>query len=145
VRLTNADKRHRVEVALAYAEMSKWSNRRLADLCGVDHKTVANLRSGPTGENPRLATVGRDGRARRPRRKKKVEVRPEQGPDDNGKAVAPAAPEEDDGRVELAVAVRIAEDVIRDEYTRCQPSRRMEYTAALRGVCDDLDQLTRDS
>lgn len=72
VRVTNADKRHRVKVALADPEMAKWSDRKLAEWCGVDGKTVAAIRSPAPAEirspdqpvPPAVKTIGKDGRAR---------------------------------------------------------------------------------
>jgi hypothetical protein len=52
VRTTVADKRHRVQVALADDEMKGWSDRRIAETCGVDHKTVAKLRPASGGDFP---------------------------------------------------------------------------------------------
>jgi ParB-like chromosome segregation protein Spo0J len=51
------------------ASRPEWSDRAIAEVCGLDHKTVGRLRSGsqerPTGEGPRSdARVGRDGRLR---------------------------------------------------------------------------------
>lgn len=45
LRRTNADKRHAVEMALADPEWESWSNSAVAELCGVDDKTVAKVRS----------------------------------------------------------------------------------------------------
>jgi hypothetical protein len=142
VRVTNADKRHRVEVALAHAGLKKWSNRRLSDLCGVDDKTVGRLRSASTAEIVQLPTVGRDGRGRMPWKKAKAGL--EEEPEGNGKAAAPAPPGDDDGPVELAAAVRIAEEVVRDEYVQCSCPDRPPFLAAIRGVCDNLEEIERD-
>jgi hypothetical protein len=72
VRVTNADKRHRVEVAMTHPEMSKWSNRRIAEACGVAHDTVNRLRpESQLDESSSSATVGRDGKARKPPKPRK--------------------------------------------------------------------------
>jgi hypothetical protein len=85
LRVTNADKRARIAVAVADPVMRKWSHRRIADCCGVTHHLVseikAQLGSDPSckggkapGNGARLSsdddpppekTIGRDGKARR--------------------------------------------------------------------------------
>lgn len=45
LRRSNDDKRRAVTVALADSTLSKWSDRKLADLCGVGHPFVASIRS----------------------------------------------------------------------------------------------------
>lgn len=57
---TNADKRRCVEIALR--EFPNMSNRVIAEMCGVDHKTVADARPVPTGEIPQF--IGKDGKRR---------------------------------------------------------------------------------
>lgn len=55
MRRTNEDKRRAVRVLLEDQEWSQWSDREIARRCGVDHKTVANLRPAlkpDTGEIP---------------------------------------------------------------------------------------------
>lgn len=44
LRRTNADKRRAVKRLLRDYEWQKWSDREIARRCGVDHKTVGNLR-----------------------------------------------------------------------------------------------------
>lgn len=44
IRITNADKRRRVEIALRHEEMSLWSNRLVAQRCGVASDTVNRIR-----------------------------------------------------------------------------------------------------
>jgi hypothetical protein len=51
---TNADKRHRVLVALAHPEMCGWSDRRIADQCRVSPPFVGGLRSESTGNGLQL-------------------------------------------------------------------------------------------
>jgi hypothetical protein len=58
---TNADKRRCVTIALA--EFPDMSSRAIADMCGVDHKTVESARPS-TGENPQLKRMGADGKQR---------------------------------------------------------------------------------
>lgn len=41
---TNADKRRAVEIMLRDAEWSEWSDRKIADHCGVGHPLVADVR-----------------------------------------------------------------------------------------------------
>jgi hypothetical protein len=62
---TVADKRHRVEVALADPVMSQWSNRRVAEWCGVSFQLVNNLKPEQlTTVVSSDKTIGRDGKAR---------------------------------------------------------------------------------
>ena len=94
--ITNADKRRRVEAALADPAFSGWSNRRVADLCGVHHDTVDTIRprvevadSATSGTDKRL---GRDGKLRpaaQPRR-----PRPEPQSDLDRETAASAPPRE---------------------------------------------------
>jgi hypothetical protein len=62
-----ASRRERRETAVGLLHSHpEWSDRRIAELCGVSPKTVAQLRSelpGREGEEPEMR-VGRDGRAR---------------------------------------------------------------------------------
>lgn len=44
-RRTNADKRRAVRMAFEDDEWRTWSDRQIAELCGVDHKTVAVVRA----------------------------------------------------------------------------------------------------
>ena len=58
-RRTNADKRRTVEIALR--EFPGTTDRAIAEMCGVDHKTVTAARvSG--GEIPQVARTGQDGK-----------------------------------------------------------------------------------
>lgn len=45
LRRTNADKRRAVEALLRDEEWAQWSDNRIAQVCHVDHKTVARVRS----------------------------------------------------------------------------------------------------
>ena len=65
--LTPADRRHAASVILRLHR--EWSDRRIAELCGLHHSTIARLRAnegpGPSGENAQLdSRRGRDGRER---------------------------------------------------------------------------------
>lgn len=44
LRLSNADKRHKVRIALKDSALQKWSDRKLAELCGVSHDFVSRMR-----------------------------------------------------------------------------------------------------
>src|SRR5262249_58241571 len=46
LRRTNADKRRAPEMGLSDPEWRDWSDRRIAQHCHVDHKTVAAVRAG---------------------------------------------------------------------------------------------------
>jgi hypothetical protein len=59
LRRSNADKRKAVGVMLADAEWSQWSDRKIAEACGVSHTFVALLRKPPS-----VATVA----TRRPKK-----------------------------------------------------------------------------
>lgn len=64
LRRTNADKRRAVELLLKDAEWRQWSDRKIADTCAVDHKTVADVRKSLGGEVPHLTTrQGTDGKS----------------------------------------------------------------------------------
>lgn len=52
LRMTNADKRKAVGAMLADAEWGQWSDRKIADACGVSHTFVAIMR-----KPPEVATV----------------------------------------------------------------------------------------
>lgn len=84
VRVTNADKQKRVQIALSFPEVAEWSSRRIAEWCGVANHTVEKQRSEQLGNFPSSATrVGKDGKARKPRKPR--EPRQLGGePDDNG-------------------------------------------------------------
>jgi ParB-like chromosome segregation protein Spo0J len=63
--LTLRDRKHAARVILGLHE--EWSDRRVAELCGIHHGTVADLRPStcPTGEDLQLdKRRGRDGRER---------------------------------------------------------------------------------
>lgn len=63
LRRTNADKRKAVETLLADEEWSKWSDRKIADACGVSHEFVRQRRETicqPLTDSP-TRTVERNG------------------------------------------------------------------------------------
>lgn len=69
LRRTNADKQMAVRAALSLERLAAWSDRAIAELVGVDHKTVASMRAPSTGELPQLRATdekrtGRDGKSR---------------------------------------------------------------------------------
>lgn len=68
LRRTNADKQMAVRAALSLERLASWSDRAIAELVGVDGKTVAAMRA-PTAELPQLRATdekrtGRDGKSR---------------------------------------------------------------------------------
>lgn len=69
-RRTNADKRRCVEIALR--EFANLSSRAIAEMCGVDDKTVAAVR-GTGAEIPRLPVTGTDGKQYPARRKAPIQ------------------------------------------------------------------------
>jgi hypothetical protein len=52
LRRTQADKRRAVERLLTDPEWARWSDRKIAEVAKVDHKTVAAVRRALTGEIP---------------------------------------------------------------------------------------------
>lgn len=52
LRRTNDDKRRAVKALLNDPEWCQWSDREISRRCGVDHKTVSNLRPKLTGDFP---------------------------------------------------------------------------------------------
>jgi ParB-like chromosome segregation protein Spo0J len=97
---SDTDKRRAVERLLADEEWGQWSDREIARRCHVDHKTVAKVRKGASGEIPQIerkvergGTVYQQKVAKAPRQARQV---PEEAPQ-------PAAPVEtvadvDEGR-----------------------------------------------
>jgi hypothetical protein len=62
-RRTQADARNAVETMLRDEEWGEWSDRKIGEKCGVDHKTVAKYRRELTGEFPsQPIRKGADGR-----------------------------------------------------------------------------------
>jgi hypothetical protein len=57
LRRTNADKRKAVQTLMADAEWSKWSDRKIAEVCGVGHPFVAAIR------RPEVAAKQQENRA----------------------------------------------------------------------------------
>jgi len=45
LRLSNADKRHKVTIALNDSTLGKWSDRKLAELCGVSDSFISSMRA----------------------------------------------------------------------------------------------------
>lgn len=88
VRRTGADKRYCIGLAFAQPELTKMSDRAIADLCGVGDQLVADVRRqlrdsrSSTSENPEKSEekrVGRDGKARpatQPPREKRTAPEP---------------------------------------------------------------------
>jgi hypothetical protein len=74
-RRTNADKRRCVEIAVR--EFAKLSSRAIAEMCGVDHKTVEAIRI-PPGEFPHLERTGQDGKQYPANRKSEPEIKQEE-------------------------------------------------------------------
>lgn len=79
VRVTKADKRHRVETALHLPNLEEWSQNRIADLCGVSKQLVSKIVAEATVHNGQLKSnteqptkkVGKDGKRRSSRSKKR--------------------------------------------------------------------------
>jgi hypothetical protein len=58
LRRTQADKRRAVERLLTDPEWARWSDRKIAEIAKVDHKTVAAVRRALTGEIPTTKPAG---------------------------------------------------------------------------------------
>lgn len=66
LRRTNADKRKAVQTLLKDEEWMQWSDRVIAETCGVSHTFVANIRGElATVASCPAATIGADGKKRR--------------------------------------------------------------------------------
>lgn len=66
LRRTNADKRKAVAAMLADAEWSQWSDRKIAEACGVGHPMVAAMRKPEVAQKQqenRVASAAKQGRA----------------------------------------------------------------------------------
>lgn len=83
LRRTNADKQMAIRAALSIERLAGLSNRALADLIGVDDKTVNSMRCAPGAEIPQLdanRVKGRDGKSY-PSPKSKTPRAATRGPD----------------------------------------------------------------
>lgn len=129
LRRTNADKRRAVELLLADAEWSRWSDRAIAEKCGVDHKTVGAIRAGLTGEIPQCSTRhGADGRTTdttrigrtRPTTLDRVAERESHGPEIDFPPGATAPANED---VALTDDAQRSEQPVKND-TECVPAAR---------------------
>jgi hypothetical protein len=58
LRRTQADKRRAVERLLKDLEWGRWSDRKIAEIAKVDHKTVGTIRRALTGEFPTTKQTG---------------------------------------------------------------------------------------
>jgi hypothetical protein len=58
LRRTHADKRRAVERLLKDPEWARWSDRKIAEIAKVDHKTVGTIRRELTGEFPTAKRTG---------------------------------------------------------------------------------------
>jgi hypothetical protein len=58
LRRSQADKRRTVELLLKDPEWARWSDRKIAEIAKVDHKTVGTIRKNLTGEFPTTKRAG---------------------------------------------------------------------------------------
>lgn len=83
LRRTNADKRKAVAAMLADTEWASWSDRKIADACGVSHPFVANLRKPPevvTVTTPKAKKVESDSTPKPEKKPKRTLQQPEAAP-----------------------------------------------------------------
>lgn len=59
LRRSNADKRRAVETLLTDSEWSKWSNRQIAEKCGVTHTFVGDIRAELSGSRSQMEATAR--------------------------------------------------------------------------------------
>lgn len=125
LRRTNEDKRKCVSIALE--RWPDWSDRRIADVCGVHHETVGNARPRVVADSAtsptRTDTLGR----KQPATKPKTEVPPH--PDDEEE---PSSPEEPAPTKKT-----------RGSYTDWQAFRQLCLEIA--SLCDSLEALKVDA
>lgn len=94
LRRTNEDKQRAVKTLLTDAEWCQWSDRVIADKCGVNHTTVGYWRSQLVESTSCNTRKGKDGKSRKaPKRKPKkspiaATVKPDALQDASGKAIA---------------------------------------------------------
>lgn len=98
---TNADKRKAVETLLKDAEWATWSDRKIADVCGVGHPFVAAIRK------PEVAAKQQENRVASATKKARVES------DSTPSAPTPKAAEPERASAEPAAAA--AEEVPEDD------------------------------
>ena len=112
LRRTNEDKRKAVGLLLADDTWRGWSDRKIAEACGVTHPFVASLRpqletvtSSPAKE-PATTRIGRDNRKRKkPKRRTKLKLANLPDPDSAPAADAPASEPQTIPVVESVVVV----------------------------------------
>lgn len=90
LRRSNADKRRAVHLLLKDDEWRRWSDRSIAAKCGVGHQLVSALRaqldessSSRNGHAALEATVGRDGKTRKRKRRDNTKSIPRPAPIDD--------------------------------------------------------------
>jgi hypothetical protein len=143
LRRTNEDKRHAVEIALH--EFPAWSDRAVANLCGVTHPSVGAVRRQVVNFTTCEKRLGRDGR-----RRKVVE-----NPDRSITEVYSLPPRTENGENRGAndIANDIAMEIaakLADLHTTLKtavgrfPSERPVILALLRKVRADLAQMEQD-
>lgn len=115
LRMTNADKRKAVQTLLTDPEWSEWSDRKIADSCGVGHPFVAALR------RPEVAAKQQENRQVSAAKKlagvesdstplpKKEELKSPVAPENFGPSAEEIAASQRDDEEELAALRKIAE------------------------------------
>lgn len=94
LRRSNADKRKAVSAMLADSEWSQWSDRKIADACGVSQPFVSSLRKPPevitviTPAPEKVATVATPAAAKAPAKAAREVPQPAPEPEDNQLAEA---------------------------------------------------------
>jgi len=129
LRRTNADKRKAVATLLDDKEWSAWSNRLIAEKCGVSGTMVDGLRNElqKNCSSP-PATTGKDGKKRKPPKKRKPKKRkplpdPDSFPDAEDTTDDETDKTETDGAVSVAAEVALHEiNGILYSFSRTKPS-----------------------
>ena len=112
LRRSNADKRKAVSAMLADAEWSQWSDRKIAEACGVSHTFVANLRKPDevaTVATPKVEKVQSDSTSKPEKPPKRTLNLPHEQPADEDQlieaqhTISELAQENEDLRDKLAV------------------------------------------
>lgn len=165
VRVTNKDKRRRVEVAVKHPVMSKWAATKIAEACGVGRSLATEIKKDVTESvtSARVAdTLGRSQPARKPRAPKVSPPATSQTespkPERNGHISTPTVIEPKEEPQEEATPITIAlplpqnpampfnasrrflplREAIRDEFEKWPATERKSFARELWSIADEL-------